>query len=475
MTGTGSSRRSSPKLALVARSLCLRSRVPISAEVCRSRRRTSGTCGHGGGSITDRPESRIARHGRLIVRVLVVAAAAIVVGRVGAGLPILQDFLEYWAAGRLNLDGVNPYDPEPLLALEQSVRPDQSSVIMMWNPPWTLALAMPFAALPYATARWVWLAVQFAVLVGSTQWLWQAAGGRERGAWVASLLCLAFPPTFYALAMGQISPVLVLGLCGFLYCERRGWDVRAGTFAALTLIKPHWLLLFWLALAGWVVASRRWRVLAGAATALAVATGLAWLPNPDVLTGYLTALREYPPDYWVAPSAGVLSRVLLGWELAWPQFLPAGLGALWLAWFAYRWRGQWDWFRTLPAILFASVLTAAYGWSFDQVVFVLPLVVMLLALVRERRWRAWAGLAVFVAGSLLLVRLWPHPVFVVPAEPRVDLLNRILSEPNMFWHISVAPILALGYALALWGTGRASAGAPIPVEDVAHTGLKPRP
>ena len=55
-----------------------------------------------------------------------------------------DDYVEYWAAGRLNLQGENPYSPELLLPLERGAGRDTDEAIMMWNPPWTLALAMPF-------------------------------------------------------------------------------------------------------------------------------------------------------------------------------------------------------------------------------------------------------------------------------------------------------------------------------------------
>jgi len=72
-------------------------------------------------------------------------------------LPI-DDFVEYWAAGRLNAQGEDPYDPNKLLPLEQAAGRDTDEAIMMWNPPWTLTLAMPFASLPSRTAHLLWVA-----------------------------------------------------------------------------------------------------------------------------------------------------------------------------------------------------------------------------------------------------------------------------------------------------------------------------
>src|SRR5437660_10371433 len=70
-----------------------------------------------------------------------------------------DDFLQYWAAGRLNATGGNPYDADQLLPLQRSAhRPDDKPAVVMWNPPWALTLAMPFGLLPPRTAQLLWLA-----------------------------------------------------------------------------------------------------------------------------------------------------------------------------------------------------------------------------------------------------------------------------------------------------------------------------
>ena len=63
-----------------------------------------------------------------------------------------DDFVEYWAAGRLNATGQNPYDGELLLPLEREAGRDTDEPIMMWNPPWTLTLVMPFGAMGFRAA-----------------------------------------------------------------------------------------------------------------------------------------------------------------------------------------------------------------------------------------------------------------------------------------------------------------------------------
>src|SRR5262249_15787502 len=56
----------------------------------------------------------------------------------------LYDYVEYWSAGRLCATGHNSYSREELLDLQQQVGWTESRALMMWNPPWTLPLVMPF-------------------------------------------------------------------------------------------------------------------------------------------------------------------------------------------------------------------------------------------------------------------------------------------------------------------------------------------
>src|SRR3954449_5872055 len=62
-----------------------------------------------------------------------------------AALPLF-DFVEYWAAGRLNAAGENPYDPERIHEVEHEAE-EHPNTVLMWNPPWTLTLVMPFGLL----------------------------------------------------------------------------------------------------------------------------------------------------------------------------------------------------------------------------------------------------------------------------------------------------------------------------------------
>jgi len=289
----------------------------------------------------------------------------------------LQDFVEYWAAGHLNASGQNPYDPDLMSNLERQVRPGLGDAVMMWNPPWTLALAMPLGRLPCHWAHLAWLILSLTILLVGADFLWRYYGGNPRYRGISWFIALSFTPTLLVLEMGQITPLILLGLIGFLFFERQGRDSLAGACLALVAIKPHLVYLVALALLAWVVNQRRWAVLFGGGSALLVATAIPFACNPHVFQQYAEALAHRPPERFYSPTIGTFLRLLFGPEKFWLQFVPMVLGLGWFAWYWLRHREIWHWAEQLPVLLLASYLTASYGaWPFDYVVMLIPLVVM---------------------------------------------------------------------------------------------------
>ena len=69
------------------------------------------------------------------------------------------DFIEYWSAGQLWLEGLNPYDPALLFPIQKELSFDESAPLMMWNPPWIFLLLAPLLSFSFASAAalWFWL------------------------------------------------------------------------------------------------------------------------------------------------------------------------------------------------------------------------------------------------------------------------------------------------------------------------------
>ena len=333
----------------------------------------------------------------------------------------LHDFVEYWAAGRLNASGENPYDPERIHQLERSAGRDADG-ILMWNPPWTLPLVMPFGLLDCRAAHLLWLGLNLAALVFCADRLWRLSGGDPVYRWAGWVVALTFLPSYFALVAGQITPLVLLGAVGFLDLQHRGRDALSGAAAVLLAIKPHLAYLFWLALLLWAVSGRRWRVLGGGAAAGLALVAAALLCNPDVLGQYWHTLTTSPPAQYRSPTLGTVLRLASGEDNFRLQFLALVPGLAWFVPYWLRHRRAWSWEERMPALLLVSVLTAAYGaWPFDLVLLLVPVLHLAAAVARDGRPRvvsaAVAAAAAFAGlGGVLLAReaeylwfLWMTP------------------------------------------------------------------
>src|SRR5450759_975580 len=176
----------------------------------------------------------------------------------------VMDFIIYWSAARIYLAGGNPYDPAQMATVQQALGPVMPTMITFWYTPWTIPLFLPLGWFSYPTAFVVWFLLLLAATLVAGYALWLAFGGPLRRSWPALAITIVFAPAALALGIGQITPLLLFGLAGFLYCESRRRDVLAGCALALVSIKPQLLYLFWVALLFWLIGTRRWRVVLGA-------------------------------------------------------------------------------------------------------------------------------------------------------------------------------------------------------------------
>ena len=378
-------------------------------------------------------------------RVLTVAALVVVafvfVGQIRKLLadPTIwppDDFIEYWAAAKLTLDGQNPYAANVLLPLELANGRQTDEAVMMWNPPWSLAVVLPLGLLPARESQLLWLAVNFAAIVYCGDRLWLLLGGRTDRRWTGWLCALAAMPTLFALQSGQIGPLLLLGAVLFLECEGRGWHFAAGAATVLLAVKPHLAYLVWIAIGLDAISRGRWRVIIGGASAGLACSILPLAFNAHLWQQYADAMANRPPSQWLSPTLGSLLRLGFGERLFHLQFVPMAIG---LAWFARHWTRTktWDWREQLPLLLLVSFVTAPYGaWPFDMVL-LLPAAMSLV-------FRAEASIRHWVVGGLIAVN--------------AGCLALNLLKFSSFWFLWVSPAVLLLY---IAGTCRRTPSAPV--------------
>lgn len=306
----------------------------------------------------------------------------------------VDDFVQYWASGRLMLQGGNPYDPNQMIELQNATGRTnyvEGTPALMWNPPWTMPLVMPFGLFSYGLARALWFLLHLLLVFSCSQILWHLYEGSNKHIWWAWVAGFIFSPVLSALQVGQIGPLILAGCVGFLYFAgvSRWWI--AGAFASLLTTKPHLLYLFWGALLLWTFDRRNLKVAFGVAAAILASTVIALAFNPNLIQDYTYAVRTYPPADWATPTIGGTIRFLFGVEHFWLQFVPSVFGLVWLIFYWRKHREGWRWQEHMPILVLVSVVTAAYGWTYDQVVVLVAAIPAVVWLQRDARPRVKAA------------------------------------------------------------------------------------
>lgn len=291
-----------------------------------------------------------------------------------------RDFVSYWATGRQLVHHANPYDRSAIAALEHAAGLDARGVLMMRNPPWALLLAWPLGILGLRTAVVLWSLLLLGCLVASVTMVRKLHGWPENH---IHWLGLAFTPALICLTMGQTSLFALLGLVLFLRFHTRR-PYAAGVALWLCALKPHLFLPFAAALAAWMLVTRAWKVLAGAAAALAVSSAAAFLLDPHAWANYARMMRSPSVENEFVPCVADALRHWLWPQEPWTQYLPAAVACLWALGYFWRRRTAWDWTRNSSPLMLVALVAAPYCFLYDQGL-AIP---ALLDAAYRTRWRA---------------------------------------------------------------------------------------
>ena len=344
-----------------------------------------------------------------------------------------QDYVHFWAAGRLNLAGENPYDPVAVQQIKDHLAGRSANlgiVAVYYAPPWTIPLAMLFGLLPYLPSRLVWLLANISILLACAMWIWKMYAGPERQRWAAWLATLTFGPFYLILVGGQVTPLMLLGMVGFLYWvdgQRNDW--LAGFSAALATFKPQLIYLFWPVLILWIIQERRWKILISFTLALFVGTALGLLFNPAIINQYIFTALNYSPTQWLSPTIGVLLRLIFGAEKLWLQYLPSLIGVIWLVIIWLKKRKTWGWLEQVPLIVFVSLLFTFHGWTGDLVLLLLAILPAWIRLVKARQQPLVTILAV-IYGLLNLG-------YFLSRSQGTDLISIWFAPALFLWYVIV--------------------------------------
>jgi len=278
--------------------------------------------------------------------------------------------------------------------------------------------------------KFLWLLLIFTCILACSIWLWQFYGGTDEGRNWGLLILFIYVPLYYTFVRGQIVPLILLGLVGFLHFEKQEKWFLAGVFVCLLGIKPQDSYLFFIALLFWIVYKRRWGILWGAGCATILITAIPILYNPDIFFQYYTEVVAHSVQYdWQTPTLGYWLRSLWGKEKHFLQYLPTLAGTAWLFYHWQRNYKKWSWAEQVPLLLFVSLMTTFYVWVNDYLLLIIAIIQAGVRLINEFR-HPYAKLMIFLF-ALINLMAWVT----------------VFSFPSEKWIIWMVPALLVNYLL----------------------------
>lgn len=311
------------------------------------------------------------------------------------------DFRAYWSAAHLLAQSENFADAEQLLWVEQQQTEWQEDfAVISWNPPWLLALLLPYTAVSFERATWLWLLTNIAIVFTGSVLVWKTLSvqdSSQRWSHLAPFVGLLFLPTMITLLMGQVNTLVFLGLAAFLFFANRDQLFIAGLFLVLTLVKPHLVYLTLPVIFLHMLWTRRdYRVLTGLIVAIVTLTTVVFVLRPSFLTDYTQAVSQGNLLAWETPTLGGVLAFSFGWQWAKLMGIIILPLTIWLWW---RYRDKFELSIWVQGTVLISVITAPFGWGYDVIVLLLPLLQIVIWITEGRYSRLEAfGWAILLIG-----------------------------------------------------------------------------
>lgn len=338
-----------------------------------------------------------------------------------------SDFMAFWSAGRMAMEGhaAAAYDPVALGSVQAEA--GRGEVFAFVNPPPLLLAIWPLGAMDYPFAWIAWVAVTYALWLIATRRLYADL----------ALPIAAFPGALVAAwhaQTGFLTSAIQAAAVGAL----RDRPFRAGLCVGALIVKPHLAVLFPVAL----LAGRQWRAITGAATSSFGLLLLAWLVfGTDTMLSYPRSwavsdhLLRTGSDVFFLRQATIyaMARVAFTGHIAAVLQTLSSLGVVAITWLAWARQGP---IEGKVALLFAATpLATPYLFNYD-----LPfLAIAICWLVKSLEPDALGG--------------WSRPVLL--ALYVSPLVTRAMALPL---GINLMPLVSLVMVALIWSRLQGTAG-----------------
>jgi hypothetical protein len=295
---------------------------------------------------------------------LAIMALSMVVVPFAGKLVGYRDFVAYYATGVQLVHRLDPYDPEALRAIEHASGLSVKGVLVMRNPPWSLPLAYPLGFVGVRIAYVIWSGMVLACILITARLMHKLHGSPPNPIhWLA----FSFTPALMCLNMGQTSLFVLLGVSLFLYYHRTN-PFGAGAALWLCTLKPHLLIPFAVAGIAWIVYTRAYKIVAGAAAAMAASCAVTLVIDPSAFTRYSALMKSPAVVQEYVPCLSDTLRFWLRPQAVWIQYTPVMIASVIALVYYWRRRANWDWMENGSPLIVLSLFAAPYVYIYDQCV-----------------------------------------------------------------------------------------------------------
>lgn len=353
------------------------------------------------------------------------------------------DFAEYWSAFQLFVENKNPYSPALMLETQRVFGP-RTEPMMMWNPPWLLALFSPLLAFDFTSSAKVWSVANVVaylsaavITLASTETVQKK---RIQLLATCALFTLCFPPIWMCLKLGQIAGFLTFGLSLFIFGIKHQKRVPLGLSFLLLSLKPHLFILLCAFLVWWVVREKRltWIipslspllgliVLTGFIAPNSLTSWIAVINNQESITGVLSPNRRVTASLLsiaskiVSPDDSQLRLLTL--RLLTILSVPV------MFFYLRKSRGPTLTDERISLIIALSVALSPFSWFFDHAVLLVPLILICNAVVQVESRQ-----------GVLIISLFSMLIALASYS-----LDRITFHHELFWFSPVFTLIIIIY------------------------------
>jgi hypothetical protein len=343
------------------------------------------------------------------------------------------DFMPFYLAARLVLEGRDPYDLATFRNAFIAVGSQGYAFGGAFSYPLPVALlVIPFALLPFSVAAPLWLTSQVAVAIGTLVALGRRlfAANARRDIVMLLGLTATMPATLVSLWLGQILAFALAVIGGALIALLDGRPRLAGGILALAVLKPQIFLLLVPALL--LVSAARVRIFQGlllgslalALPAFAVRPG--WIGE---WLGAATTVATKPVAHANVWGPFPADAAWLGWVVL------IALSAVYLVWWKETAPG-------LPALYAAAVALslaiAPYAWAWYDIVLAIPAAVVL-----AYAPAAGAQRALLLISLVLALDLLPWPLYLASYRTGADPLGALMPIIAFLLIVTITSLQAL--------------------------------